>query len=64
MQTKLEPRHSDAEISVGPKVRVGPRELSQPQTQIHVHKDGDRIEALTITCSCGEQITVQCNYND
>ncbi len=46
---------------IGSSVRIGPRgQANQPD--IHVHKQGERIETIVITCSCGKQITINCDY--
>lgn len=49
---------------VGSKVRIGPREQvdAKPKPQISVQKVDGRVQSLLITCACGEQITVVCEY--
>ena len=46
---------------IGSSVRIGPRGHGN-QPDIHVHKQGERIESIVITCSCGQQITIDCGY--
>lgn len=50
--------------AVGSTVRVGPREQERAQPEIHVQKQGERIAAIVITCSCGEQVTIICDYEE
>lgn len=49
---------------VGPRVRVGPNTLCEKEPEIRVHKEGNRIESIVIACSCGEEITVICGYDE
>ena len=43
------------------QVRIGPPP-QKTQPEIDVQKRGDRIESIVITCSCGQQITIRCDY--
>jgi hypothetical protein len=49
---------------VGPRVRVGPNTLCENEPEIRVNKQGNRIESIVIACSCGEEITVICGYDE
>ena len=46
------------------RVRVGRKPLHNPETQIRLDKNGTTIEAIHITCGCGEEIVVKCLYTD
>jgi phage protein D len=44
-------------------VRIGPKSITrESKPDIHVHRVNDRIESIVVTCSCGEKITIQCDY--
>ena len=49
---------------VGSRVRVGPKQHCPTEPEVRVHRDGDRIESIVIACSCGEEITVICGYDE
>jgi hypothetical protein len=46
------------------KVRVGPRSQRHKQPEIHVYKQDGRVTSILITCACGEQVTVLCDYEE
>lgn len=50
--------------TVGSRVRVGPKQGCVAEPEIRVNKSGDRVESIVITCSCGEEITVICGYDE
>ncbi len=50
--------------AVGSRVRVGPKPGCGAEPEIRVMKSGDRIESIVIHCSCGEEITVICGYDE
>lgn len=59
--TTIIPRKAHAGHS---RVRVGSRNYCESTPEIVVHKGcSDRIESIVITCTCGEEITVVCNYD-
>ena len=47
---------------VGSKARVGPRDNTKAQPEIDVRKEDGRVHSIVITCPCGEQVTVVCEY--
>lgn len=49
---------------VGARARVGKSSDCNAQPEVRVQKNGDRIEAIIIQCSCGEEITVICGYEE
>lgn len=53
-------RHSDP--AAGSRVRVGPRRQEKRPPEIQVRKRDGRIESIVVTCSCGEQVTLVCDY--
>ena len=46
------------------RISVGRRRTDSERPKINVQKQGDVIQSIQIQCSCGEQITIQCNYGD
>jgi hypothetical protein len=54
----LHPRLSECAARTGPGE---PKEL--PNASVEVVKEGDKVVRLLITCSCGEQIEVDCLYS-
>lgn len=68
MQNELTPTNdtneaSDSRRVVGARARVGRREQGRPEPQIHLNKSNGRIESIQISCGCGEQIRVVCEYH-
>ncbi len=59
--TTVVPRKSHAGHS---RVRVGSRNYCESTPEIVVHHAGERVESIVITCTCGEEITVVCNYDE
>jgi len=51
-------------ITMPSKVRVGRRASDHKETKIELTKNGSTIEAIHITCACGETIVVNCIYPD
>ncbi|MEO1615029.1 MAG: hypothetical protein AAFV88_04215 [Planctomycetota bacterium] len=49
---------------VGSRVRVGKGHECESQPEVRVQRNGDRIESIVIACSCGEEITVICGYEE
>ena len=47
---------------VGSRARVGPRDATCEEPEIQVQRKDGRIDSILIRCSCGEQITVHCQY--
>ncbi len=69
MQDKLTPstvigNRDHVGNTVGSKVRVGPRAQERSQPEIHVQKQEGRIASIVVTCSCGEQVTIVCDYEE
>ncbi|MEL6108258.1 MAG: hypothetical protein AAFU85_19705 [Planctomycetota bacterium] len=67
MQNQLAQSHdrsdaTDTRRMVGARARVGCREPGRNEPQIHVNKSNGRIESIQISCGCGEQIRVVCEY--
>lgn len=48
----------------GPRVRVGPKQPCCNEPEVRVEKEGNRIKSIVIECSCGEEITVICDYDE
>ena len=48
--------------AVGSRVRVGPKQHCGGEPEIRVLKEGNRVESIVIACTCGEEITVICDY--
>jgi hypothetical protein len=64
-----EVEHSARAIVPGQCVRVGDtRRVSVPgseapsQPQVKLVRSGDVIQAIEITCTCGQQIRLKCSY--
>ena len=49
---------------VGSRVNGAPSTSRAPKSEIHVNKQGDRIESIVVTCACGEQVTLFCDYSE
>jgi hypothetical protein len=69
MQDKLAPairvgNCNHAGHVAGAKTRVGPRQQATRPPEIHVQQRDGRIESIVITCSCGQQVTVVCDYEE
>jgi hypothetical protein len=43
-------------------VRIGPRRPTSSEPEIQVNKRDGRVESIVISCRCGEQITIVCDY--
>ena len=63
-QTTLIGNASIAPTTLKSRVRVGRRASDAKETRIELVKNGSTIEAIHITCGCGEQIVVNCIYPD
>jgi hypothetical protein len=50
--------------AVGPRARMGHAAVCKPEPEIRVNKKGDLVESIVIACSCGEEITVVCGYDE
>lgn len=67
MQNELNLSHQetiDTRRVVGSRARVGRRDASQSEPTIHVDKRNGRIQSIQISCRCGEQIKVVCEYHN
>ncbi|MCA9140199.1 MAG: hypothetical protein KDB00_25680 [Planctomycetales bacterium] len=51
-------------LAVGPRVRVGPKQQCATEPEVRIHREGNRIESIVISCACGEEITVICGYDE
>ena len=47
-----------------PKVRIGPRSMTAGKPEVRIKKVGNSIEAITVVCSCGEEIEINCVYSE
>ena len=55
----------DALSVVQPRVRVGrDANHSKKETSIKLNRNGTVIESIQITCACGEEIVVNCVYQE
>jgi len=59
--TCLSDLHGSPRVA-GSTVRIGPRRQTNSVPEIHVNKRDGHVECIVITCACGEQITVVCDY--
>jgi len=55
-------------VLTGPKALMGargglPGAPSRAQPDIKLRKDGDLIEAIEITCPCGNHMVIECLYD-
>jgi hypothetical protein len=46
------------------KVRVGPKSYCKSEPEVIVNRQGDRVESIVFKCSCGEEVTVTCDYGE
>jgi hypothetical protein len=47
----------------GEAVRVGAPAAAAPgEPTVRVVRDGDTVQALDVTCACGERIRIRCEY--
>ncbi|MCC9602934.1 hypothetical protein LOC67_20485 [Stieleria sp. JC731] len=49
-------------VSNPPVAKHAP-EACRREPEVRVIKQGDRIESIVISCTCGEEITVICGYD-
>ena len=59
---------SAQQVLTGPKALMGARDGSRSagarsQPDINLRKDGDLIEAIEITCPCGNHMVIECLYD-
>ncbi|MCS6864653.1 MAG: hypothetical protein RMJ56_17635 [Gemmataceae bacterium] len=56
-----------ARVRLSPEsVRVGPPRpatAAEREPQLKVIRDGDVVRAIQITCTCGQQMIIQCEYS-
>ena len=46
------------------RVLVGPNTAERTDPTMRLNRRGGRIESIVINCTCGEEITVVCNYDE
>ncbi|MBW3542710.1 MAG: hypothetical protein KY476_20795 [Planctomycetes bacterium] len=51
-------------VMMGEPARVGPVASEHDEPQIEFVREGDRVRAIDVTCTCGERIRVRCLYED
>ena len=55
---------SGRRTTVGSPRRASAETVCEKPAQIQVRRKEGRVEAILVTCACGEQITVNCEYAD
>lgn len=50
-----------AQSASRPRITIGPKS-NQPQANVRVNRNGDRVESIEVQCGCGETILIQCEY--
>ena len=64
MQDQLNTPEQRSRRLVGSKAAAGKVEHQLSDPKIEVQKNNGRIEVIVVTCSCGEQITIDCQYDE
>ncbi len=59
MRTVLANAHDGSQ---GQRVKIGPKVACNAPPELHVQKKDGRIETIVVSCPCGEQITIHCDY--
>lgn len=58
--TGFQPAHASASATGQPSTALRPHPGGDPK--ITLHRDGDRVQRIQIDCSCGQVISLDCDY--
>lgn len=49
-------------VSSSNRVRIGPIASKPKEPSVRLVRDGQRIESIVVSCACGQEITLHCEY--